>query len=429
MLREQGAKGEVILDETDTKRPGRSLGTKSGTSMTADEHIPHRRIAVRDLGAEEAYEGEEHLGRAQKPRRDIAERKAAGRTTRRDALKEKPPTRTNIPPFRMTWDQTQQLSKYGMNPNGTYGPALGRPTDLDEWWTKRGALMSGRTFYEQNMPLWIIKWARSHELSAREAVDYAQRRIPKLPPLPEAFHESARPRPRPEPRYKHSWEAKSTGSRHSRDDRDYDSEGNLMGKDVIDEEPQYDESSHRGNPPSQVGPQIAAGGGAGGGGGSSSSSSGKTPSSRSGIGPGGRRSVASTAERRSSVASDAQGVEDDEVVEIDERANRIEIAKAAWEPKLYAKLKELAVGDLHSGGSHSKRPYGASGASKGPDGSKIPTFNGQAENWIVWDKKFQAYLSQIHNKAGVPMTYVISDGKEDTNPRNSGVVQQYAQDL
>jgi hypothetical protein len=272
-----------------------------------------------------------------------------------------------------------------------------------------------------------------------------------------------------------------------------------MGKDAIEDEPQDDKRSHRGNPQSQVGPPVAAGGGAGGGGGSSSSSSDETPSSRAGSGLGGRRSVASTSERRSSVASDARGVEDDEVVEIDERANRIELAKATCDPKLYAKLKELAVKDLHiwvlvsegycdatdlgtllssdglkqlfarmteveplsvkvkeaitwffkwlrlqaeaepdlelldlakfdkramrelitkseSSGSHSKRPYGASGASKGPDGGKIPTFNGQAENWIVWDKKFQAYLSQIHNRAGVPMTYVISDGKEDTNP-------------
>jgi hypothetical protein len=149
------------------------------------------------------------------------------------------------------------------------------------------------------------------------------------------------------PRYKHSWEAKSTGSRHLRDDRDYDSEGNLMGEDAIEDEPQDDERSHRGNPPSQVGPPVAAGGGAGGGGGSSSSSSDETPSSRAGSGLGGRRSVASTSERRSSVASDARGVEDDEVVEIDERANRIELAKATCDPKLYAKLKELAVKDLH----------------------------------------------------------------------------------
>jgi hypothetical protein len=267
-----------------------------------------------------------------------------------------------------------------------------------------------------------------------------------------------------------------------------------MGKDAIDDEPQDDKSSHHGDPLSQVGPPAAAGGGAGGGGGSSSSSSGETPSSRAGSGPGGPRSVASTAGRRSLVASDAQGVEDDEVVEINERANRIEIAKAACE------LKELALGDLHiwvlvregycnatdlgtllssdglkqlfarmteveplsvrvreslswfyqwlrvqaeadpdlesldldkfdreamqkliaksdtSATSRSKRPYGTGAAGKGPDGSKLPTFNGQAENWIVWDKKFQAYLSQIHNGAGVPMNYVISDGKEDTNP-------------
>jgi hypothetical protein len=120
-----------------------------------------------------------------------------------------------------------------------------------------------------------------------------------------------------------------------------------MGEDAIDEAPQDDESSHRGEPQSQVDPTVAAGGGAAGGGGSSSSSSSETASSKAGSGPGGPRSVASTAGRRSSVASSARGVEDDEVVEINKRANRIEIAKAACEPKLYAKLKELALGDLH----------------------------------------------------------------------------------
>jgi hypothetical protein len=47
--------------------------------------------------------------------------------------------------------------------------------------------MSGRKFYEQNMPLWVLEWARSHDLSAREAVDYAQRRVPKLPHYPRHF--------------------------------------------------------------------------------------------------------------------------------------------------------------------------------------------------------------------------------------------------
>jgi hypothetical protein len=47
------------------------------------------------------------------------------------------------------------------------------------------------------------------------------------------------------------------------------------------------------------------------------------------------------------MAGEAQGVEEDKVVEIDERSNRIEIARAACKPKLYVKLKELALGDLH----------------------------------------------------------------------------------
>jgi hypothetical protein len=260
--------------------------------MTADEHIPRKRYAVKELSAEETYNREQYLEWEKKSQREMADREAANRaalmareptpeeqrrTKRREAVV-KTPTHADIPPFKLTWEQKQALSGYGTHPNGTYSLALGRPTDLDEWLTKRGALKSGRQFYEQNMPPWVIEWGRSHGLNVREAVDYARGRIPKLPPLPEAFHESARPRPRPEPRYKHSWEAKSTGSRHLRDDWDYDSEGNLMGKDAIEDEPQDDERSHRGNPPSQVGPPVAAGGGAGGGGGSSSSSD-KTPSS------------------------------------------------------------------------------------------------------------------------------------------------------
>jgi hypothetical protein len=177
--------------------------------MTADERIPRKRYAVKGLSAEEAYEYERYLEREEKSRREIAEREAANRAAliargptpeeqlrmkRRDALP-KPPTHTEIPPFKMNWEQKQQLAKCGMNPNGTYGPALGRPTDLDEWLTKREALMKGRKFFGTNMPLWVIEWARSHKLSGREAVEYARWRIPKLPPLPEAFHKSARPRP------------------------------------------------------------------------------------------------------------------------------------------------------------------------------------------------------------------------------------------
>jgi hypothetical protein len=86
MLREQGAKGEVTQDEADVKRPGRPPGTQSGTSMTADEHIPRKKYAV---SADEAY-------RDWKSRGEIAEKEAARRTTRRNALKEKPPTRTDI---------------------------------------------------------------------------------------------------------------------------------------------------------------------------------------------------------------------------------------------------------------------------------------------------------------------------------------------
>jgi hypothetical protein len=82
-----------------------------------------------------------------------------------------------------------------------------------------------------------------------------------------------------------SMEAKLTGWDHLKDNRDYDNEGNLMGKDVIDNEPHGDESSHRGEVLSQVGPPVAAGGGTGGGGGGSSSSSGGTPSSRAGRAP------------------------------------------------------------------------------------------------------------------------------------------------
>jgi hypothetical protein len=190
MLVQQGAKGGVTQDDADAKRPGRAPGTESGFSMTADGHIPRRRYAVRDLGAEKAYEGEEHLGREQKPRREIAERKAAGQPTRRDAQKEEPPTRTDIPSFIMTWEKREQLSKYGMNPNGTYSFALGRPTDPGKWETKRAALMRGRMFFEQNMPLWTYEWARDHELNVQEAALYAQRHVPKLPPIPEAFHES-----------------------------------------------------------------------------------------------------------------------------------------------------------------------------------------------------------------------------------------------
>jgi hypothetical protein len=176
--------------------------------MTADEHIPRKRYAVKELSAEEAYNREQYLKWEKKSQREMAGREAANRaalmaweptpeeqhrTKRRDAI-EKPPTRAEIPPFMLTWEQKRALSGYGMNPNGTYSLALGRPTDLDEWLTKRGALMSGRKFYEQNIPVWVIEWARSHGLSVREAVDYARGRIPKLPPLPEAFHESVRPR-------------------------------------------------------------------------------------------------------------------------------------------------------------------------------------------------------------------------------------------
>jgi hypothetical protein len=193
MLREQGAKGEVTVDEANAKSSGRALGTKSGTSMTPDEHIPRKRLAVRDLSAEEAYKRERYLEREERSQREIAEREAANRaaliawgptpeeqgwTKRRDAAKKKPPARTEIPPFKLTWEQKEELARHRMNPNRMYGPALGQPTDPDEWLAKRAALVSGRAFYTQNMPLWMLDWARAHELNAREAVDYVQRRIP-----------------------------------------------------------------------------------------------------------------------------------------------------------------------------------------------------------------------------------------------------------
>jgi hypothetical protein len=156
--------------------------------MTADEPIPRKQHAVKKLNAKEAYNREQYLEWEKRSQREMADREAARaadraalmareptpgeqlRRQRRDVVN-KPPTRPDIPPFKLTWEQTQKLSRYGMNPNGTYGPTLGRPVYLDEWLTTRGALISGRQFYEQNMPLWVIEWARSHQLSMRDAVD------------------------------------------------------------------------------------------------------------------------------------------------------------------------------------------------------------------------------------------------------------------
>jgi hypothetical protein len=46
MLVKQGVIGEVNRDEADTKRPGRTPGTGSGTPMTGDEHIPRKQDTV-----------------------------------------------------------------------------------------------------------------------------------------------------------------------------------------------------------------------------------------------------------------------------------------------------------------------------------------------------------------------------------------------